>query len=124
MRGGWFHSGDLLRQDEEGFYYVVDRKDDMIISGGENIYPAEVEEVLYSHPDILEAAVVAVPDPEWGQNVKAFVVLKPDRGLSESQVIDYCKSHLASYKKPKSVDFLDSLPKSAAGKILRRALRS
>lgn len=124
MRGGWFHSGDLLRQDEEGFYYVVDRKDDMIISGGENIYPAEVEEVLYSHPDILEAAVIAVPDPEWGQNVKAFVVLKPDRGLSESQVIDYCKLHLASYKKPKSVDFLASLPKSAAGKILRRALRS
>ena len=123
MRGGWFHSGDLLRQDEEGFYYVVDRKDDMIISGGENIYPAEVEEVLFSHPAILEAAVVAVPDPEWGQNVKAFVVLKADRSLSESEVIEYCKLHLASYKKPKSVEFLASLPKSAAGKILKRALR-
>lgn len=123
MRGGWYHSGDLLRQDAEGFYYVVDRKDDMIISGGENIYPAEIEETLFSHPAIVEAAVVGVPDPEWGQNVRAFVVLKRNESMTEKQVIEYCKSHLASYKKPKSVVFLDSLPKNAAGKVTKNELK-
>lgn len=123
MRGGWFHGGDLVRQDAEGYIYVVDRKKDMIISGGENIYPAEIEEVLYRHPKILECAVIGVYDPEWGESVKACVVLKPGETLTEQEVIEYCKQHLASYKKPKSVDFLDSLPRSATGKVLKRVLR-
>jgi fatty-acyl-CoA synthase len=123
MKGGWFHSGDLLRQDSEGFYYVVDRKKDMIISGGENIYPAEVEEVLYSHPEVLEAAVIGIPDTKWGESVKAVLALKPGKRLSEEEVIEFCKTKLASYKKPKSVEFVDALPKSAAGKILKTVIR-
>ena len=123
FRDGWFHSGDLLRQDGEGYYYVVDRKKDMIISGGENIYPAEVEEVLYLHPDVLEAAVIGVPDPDWGESVKAYVVPKSGASLTEKEVIEFCKTKLASYKKPKSVEFLKSLPKSASGKILKAIIR-
>lgn len=123
MRGGWFHSGDLVRMDAEGYVYVVDRKKDMIISGGENIYPAEIEEVLYRHPKILECAVIGVYDEKWGESVKAVVVCKPGETLTEQEVIDYCKQHLASYKKPKSVDFVDSLPRSSVGKVLKRVLR-
>jgi len=123
MRGGWFHSGDLVREDGEGYFYVVDRKKDMIISGGENIYPAEVEEVLYRHPDILEAAVFGIPDEQWGEGVKATVVLKPGKKLTAEEVIDHCKEYLASYKKPKSVDFLDALPRNPAGKVLKTVLR-
>ena len=123
FEGGWFHSGDLVRVDEEGFIYVVDRKKDMIISGGENIYPAEVEEVLYSHSDILETAVIGVPDQVWGERVKAFVVVKPGKSLSENDVISYCAGKLASYKKPKEVAFIDALPRNAAGKVLKRKLR-
>ncbi|WP_078428399.1 acyl-CoA synthetase [Alkalihalobacterium alkalinitrilicum] len=122
--GGWFHSGDLVRMDEEGFIYVVDRKKDMIISGGENIYPAEIEDVLYSHPKILEAAVIGVPDKNWGENVQAVVVTKPNETLTEQEVIEYCWNYLASYKKPKSVEFLSALPRNAAGKVLKIALRS
>jgi acyl-CoA synthetase (AMP-forming)/AMP-acid ligase II len=95
----------------------------MIISGGENIYPAEVEEVLYRHPDILEAAVFGIPDEQWGESVKATVVLKPGKKLSAEEVIDHCKQSLASYKKPKSVDFLDALPRNPAGKVLKTVLR-
>lgn len=123
MRGGWFHSGDLVRMDEEGFVYIVDRKKDMIISGGENIYPAEIEEVLYTHPDILEAAVIGIPDPEWGESVKACVVLKPGRMLTQEQVIEYIRNSLASYKKPRFVEFLEALPRNAAGKVLKTILR-
>lgn len=123
MKGGWFHSGDLVREDEEGFIYVVDRKKDMIISGAENIYPAEVEEVLFTHPKILEAAVIGVPDPKWGENVKAFVVTKEGENLTQEEVIDHCKRYLASYKKPKTVEFLDELPRNAAGKVLKTELR-
>jgi acyl-CoA synthetase (AMP-forming)/AMP-acid ligase II len=122
MRGGWFHSGDLVREDEDGFIYVVDRKDDMIISGGENIYPAEVEGVLFTHPGILEAAVIGVPDPQWGKNIKALVVPKKGETLTEKEIIDYCKQHLASYKKPKSVEFLKTLPRNASGKVLKTTL--
>ncbi|WP_209122694.1 long-chain fatty acid--CoA ligase [Alkalihalobacillus sp. BA299] len=122
--GGWFHSGDLVRMDDEGFIYVVDRKKDMIISGGENIYPAEIEEVLYTHPKILEAAVIGVPDTNWGENVKAIVVMKPNETMSVQEVIDYCAKYLASYKKPKVVEFLKELPRNAAGKVLKTALRS
>jgi fatty-acyl-CoA synthase len=123
FRNGWFHSGDLVRQDEEGFFYVVDRKKDMIVSGGENIYPAEVEEVLYRHPKILEAAVIGVHDEQWGENVKAIVVTKPGETLTEEEVIEFCKEHLASYKKPRSVDFIDALPRNPAMKVLKTVLR-
>ena len=123
MRNGWFHSGDLVRQDEEGYIYVVDRKRDMIVSGGENIYPAEVEEVLCRHPKILEAAVIGVHDEQWGEAVKAVVVPKPGETLTEEEVIDFCKQHLASYKKPKSVDFTDALPRNPAMKVLKTVLR-
>ena len=123
FRGGWFHSGDLVRQDEEGFVYVVGRKQDMIVSGGENIYPAEIEDVLQSHPKILEAAVIGVFDGEWGESVKAIVVRKPGETLTEEDVIEYCKGHLASYKKPKSVDFADALPRSSTMKVLKTVLR-
>ncbi len=123
MTGGWFHSGDLVREDEEGFLYVVDRKKDMIISGGENIYAAEIEDLLYTHPKILEAAVIGVPDPKWGENVKAIVVPKPNETLIESEIINYCKNNLAGYKKPKSIVFVESLPRNQAGKILKYVLR-
>ena len=123
MKNGWFHSGDFLRRDEDGYFYVVDRKKDMLISGGENIYPAEIEEVLYKHPDILEAAVIGVPDPKWGESVKAIVVTKPGRSLSAEQIVAHCRNHLAGYKKPKSVMFVDALPRSVAGKVLKTVLR-
>jgi fatty-acyl-CoA synthase len=123
FRGGWFHSGDMVRQDEEGFFYVVGRKQDMIVSGGENIYPAEIEDTLQSHPKILEAAVIGVFDEEWGESVKAIVVRKPGETLTEEEVIEYCKEHLASYKKPKSVDFVDALPRSSTMKVLKTVLR-
>ncbi|MGX9135136.1 long-chain-fatty-acid--CoA ligase [Rummeliibacillus sp. JY-2-4R] len=121
--GGWFHSGDLVRMDEEGFIYVVDRKKDMIISGGENIYPKEIEEVLFSHPDILDASVIGIPDSAWGECVKAFIVLKPKKHLSKEQVIAYCQNNLASYKKPHFIEFIESLPRNEAGKVLKTVLR-
>jgi len=123
FRGGWFHSGDMVKRDGEGFLYVVGRKQDMIVSGGENIYPAEIEDVLQSHPKILEAAVIGVFDEEWGESVKAVVVLKRGEALTEEEVIEYCKQHLASYKKPKSVDFVDALPRSSTMKVLKTVLR-
>jgi acyl-CoA synthetase (AMP-forming)/AMP-acid ligase II len=123
MKNGWFHSGDLVRQDEEGYIYVVDRKKDMIISGGENIYPAEIEEVLYTHPKIVECAVIGAFDEEWGESVKAVVVCTQGEELTEEEVVDYCKQHLASYKKPKLVGFVDALPRNPAGKVLKTVLR-
>jgi acyl-CoA synthetase (AMP-forming)/AMP-acid ligase II len=123
MRGGWFHSTDLVRQDEDGFIYIVDRKKDMIISGGENIYPAEIEEALFKHPKILECAVIGVHDEEWGESVKAIVVCKQGESMTEEEVVEYCKQNLASYKKPKSVDFMDALPRNPAGKVMKTVLR-
>jgi acyl-CoA synthetase (AMP-forming)/AMP-acid ligase II len=102
----------------------VDRKKDMIISGGENIYPRELEEVLYRHPQIQDAAVVGIPDPLWGESVKAFVVLRKGAVLREEEVVEYCKAHLASYKKPRSVVFADSLPRNPSGKVLKNVLRN
>lgn len=124
FKGGWFHSGDLVRMDEEGFIYIVDRKKDMIISGGENIYPAEVEAVLYSHPAVFEAAVIGVPDPKWGETVKAYVVLKAYHQLTAEEVIEYCRTRIASYKKPRYVEFLKALPRNASGKVLKTVLRN
>lgn len=123
FKHGWFHSGDFVRVDEEGFIYVVDRKKDMIISGGENIYPAEIESILYSHPKIYEVAVVGVPHEKWGEAPKAIVVLKPGESLTEQEVLEYCCQHLARYKRPQSVDFVSSLPRNAAGKVLKTELR-
>ena len=123
LKGGWLHTGDIGRMDEEGFVYIVDRKKDMIISGGENIYPREIEELLYHHFKIREAAVVGIPDPLWGESVKAFVALKGGMTMSEEEVIEYCKAHLASYKKPKQVEFIDSLPRNPSGKVLKNLLR-
>ncbi|MBN1382069.1 MAG: long-chain-fatty-acid--CoA ligase [Deltaproteobacteria bacterium] len=123
MRGGWFHGGDLVRQDEQGYIYVVDRKKDMIVSGGENIYSAEIEMVLSRHPKIMESSVIGVYDKDWGEAVKAVVVLKPGETMTQEEVIDFCKEHLASYKKPKSVNFVEALPRNALGKVLKRELR-
>ena len=120
--GGWFHTGDLGYMDEDGFFFIVDRKKELIIRGGYNVYPREVEEVLYSHPAVAQAAVVGVPHVRLGEEVKAFVTVKPDRSASESDLIAYCKDRLAAYKYPRSVEVRDSLPLTAAGKIAKREL--
>jgi acyl-CoA synthetase (AMP-forming)/AMP-acid ligase II len=120
---GWIHTRDMGYLNVEGYLFLVDRKSDMIITGGFNVYPKEIEDVLYGHPAIAEAAVVGIPDILWGEAVKAFVVVKDGYILTEEEIIDYCKSKLASYKKPKSVEFMGELPKSAVGKIVRRVLR-
>ena len=122
-RGRFFSVGDMARCDEEGYYYIVDRVQDMIISGGSNIYPAEIEETLHSHPKIQEAAVVGVPDEKWGESVKAIVVLKPGEASTEDEIIEFCKENMAGYKKPRSVDFVDELPRNPSGKILKRVIR-
>jgi acyl-CoA synthetase (AMP-forming)/AMP-acid ligase II len=124
FKGGWFYSGDMARMDEDGFYYLVDRKFDMIISGGENIYPAEIEGVLYRHPKIAEAAVIGVPDDEWGESVKAVVVLKEGETATADELISYCREHLAGYKVPRSVDFAADLPKTDTGKILKKIIKA
>jgi fatty-acyl-CoA synthase len=123
FRDGWFHSGDLVRADEDGFLYVVDRKKDMIISGGENIYPAELERVLQSHPAVAEVAVVGVPHPKWGETPVAVVATVPGGQAGEDELIDLCRRRLASYKKPSAVVFRDELPRNATGKLLKRTLR-
>lgn len=122
LRDGWLYTGDLARQDEEGYFYIVDRKKDMIIVGGYNVYPREVEEVLYNHEEIVEVAVLGVPDPNFGEAVKCFVVVKDDK-MTEDDLLEYCKQHLAKYKVPSSIEFLEELPKNTTGKILRRALK-
>lgn len=121
---GWFRTGDMAYRDEEGFYYIVDRKKDMFISGGENVYPVEIEAAIYQHPAVAEAAVIGVADPKWGEIGKAVVALKPGATLTAEELIEHCRGLLARYKVPKLVEFRDSLPKSAAGKILKRELRS
>ncbi len=123
LAGGWFHTGDLARLDEEGFLYIVDRKKDMLISGGENIYPAEVEDVLYRHPAVAEAAVIGVPHERWGEVPRAVVVRKGGAALTAEELIAFCDGKLARYKIPKSVVFVETLPRNAAGKVLKRLLR-
>ncbi len=123
IHDGWLYTGDYGKLDNDGYVYIVDRKHDMIISGGKNIYPREIEEVLYSNQAVLETAVVGVPDDYWGESVKAFVVLKKGMTTTESELIDLCKENLASYKKPRSVEFVKELPKSNTGKILKRLIR-
>lgn len=123
LKNGWLHTGDLGKYDEEGYIYIVERKDDLIISGGVNIYPREIEEVLYKHPAVSEASVVGLPDEHWGEIVKAVIVLKKDFSATEAEIIDFCGKHLAGFKKPKSVDFWEELPKSAVGKLLKKEIR-
>lgn len=120
---GWFHTGDLVRRDAEGYFYVVGRKKDMYISGGENVYPAEIEAVLRAHPDVADAAVVGVPDPKWGEAGAAFLVLKPGRALSPEAVQAYVRAHLAGYKVPRHVFFLEALPVGPTGKCDKQSLR-
>lgn len=122
IRDGWLYTGDLVRRDDEGYYYVVGRKKDMYISGGENVYPAEIEQVLRLHPDISEAAVIGVADEKWGEVGKAFVVLEAQDRLTALQVVEHCRKNLAKYKVPKHVRIVSSLPKGDSGKVLKRAL--
>lgn len=124
MRGGWFHTGDMATINGEGYLLVVDRKKDIIVSGGENISSLEVEKSLVAHPAVYEVAVVPVPDPKWGEVPKALVVLKPGANLTEEELLNFCRTKIAHYKAPRSVEFLESLPKTGTGKILKRDLRA
>jgi acyl-CoA synthetase (AMP-forming)/AMP-acid ligase II len=122
LRNGWVHTGDMARI-EDGFIYLVDRKKDVIISGGENIYSREVEEAVLQHPKVSECAIIGIPDDKWMEVVCAIVVLKPNARLGESELIEHCKQLLASYKKPRKVIFVDELPKLVTGKIDKKVLR-
>jgi len=123
IQNGWLHTGDLARMDDESFFYIVDRKKEMIVSGGENIYPKEIEDVLIKHPAISDVAVIGVPDPDWGESVKAFVVTREGQTIDEQEVISFCRKNLASYKKPKAVVFISEIPRNPSGKALKRLLR-
>jgi acyl-CoA synthetase (AMP-forming)/AMP-acid ligase II len=123
VRDGWMHTGDGGRMDDNGYVFIVDRLKDMIISGGENVYSAEVENAVASHPAVAACAVIGVPDPDWGERVHAVVVLQHGHHVSEAQIRQHCKSLIAGYKSPRSVEFVDAMPMSGAGKILKRELR-
>jgi long-chain acyl-CoA synthetase len=123
LKDGWLFTGDIATMDEDGFFYIVDRKKDMIISGGFNIYPRDIDESLYQHPSVLEACAIGIPHPTRGEQVKAFVVLKPGASATEKELIDFCATRLAKYKLPTIIEFRESLPKSTVGKILRKTLR-
>ncbi|WP_203245917.1 fatty acid--CoA ligase family protein [Sporosarcina beigongshangi] len=123
IRDGWLYTGDMAKRDENGYFYIVDRKKDLVIVGGYNVYPREVEEVLFAHRDIVEAAVIGLPDVDFGEAVHAFVVLKEGSTADEASITAYCAVHLAKYKVPKRIEFLDELPKNTTGKILRRSLK-
>jgi long-chain acyl-CoA synthetase len=124
IRDGWFYTGDVGFRDADGYLYIVDRKKDVIISGGTNIYPKDVEEVLYGHSAVAEAAVIGVPDETWGESVKAVVVRREGHDVTAEELIQYCRDRIASYKKPRGVEFVDALPKNPSGKILKRELRA
>ena len=123
MRGGWFHTGDMATINEDGYILVVDRKKEIIVSGGENISSLEVEKALLAHSSVYEVAVVAVPDAKWGEVPKALVVLKPGSQATEAELLEFCRARIAHYKAPRSVEFFASLPKTGTGKILKRELR-
>jgi long-chain acyl-CoA synthetase len=123
LKDGWFYTGDVAKRDEDGFIYIVDRKKEMIISGGFNIYPREVEQAIESHPGVAEAAVIGVPDETWGEAVMALIVLKPNIRATSEEIIELCRAKIASYKKPHFVEFVGSLPKNFQGKVMRRTLR-
>jgi long-chain acyl-CoA synthetase len=123
QRNGWLYTGDIARMDEEGFFFIVDRKKDMIICGGYNVYPREIEEVLYQNPKVQEACALGVPDPYRGETVKVFVVLKEGQTATGEEIIEYCRANLARYKVPTLVEFRKELPRSHVGKVLRKILR-
>ncbi len=123
LRGGWLSTGDIVVRDEDDYLFIVDRKKDMVIAGGYNIYPREIDEVLFEHPKVLEAVSVGIPDEYRGETIKAYVVLRPGETATGAEIVDFCKERLAAYKVPKSVEFRESLPKSAVGKVLRKILR-
>jgi long-chain acyl-CoA synthetase len=120
---GWFRTGDIAERDEDGFYYIVDRKKDMVLRGGYSVYPREVEEVLYRHPAVSEAAVIGVPDERLGEELKAFVVLKPGMDPAPAALVEFCRAHLAAYKYPRIIELVEQLPRGPTGKLLRRTLR-
>ncbi len=123
LQDGWFTAGDLGRMDEDGYVYIVGRKSDLIISGGENVYPIEIEDVLRSHPAVADCAVIGVPDPLWGEAVKAVVVLRPGQAVAAEELVNYCSRRLAGFKRPKYVEFVDELPRNASGKVLKHVLK-
>ena len=123
LRGGWMHTGDAASVDDEGYIYIQDRVKDMIVSGGENVYPREIENVLFDHPAIADAAVIGVPDERWGETIKAVVVLREGQQASEDEIVEYCRGKLAGFKRPRSVDFVDVLPRNPSGKVLKKDLR-
>jgi feruloyl-CoA synthase len=123
MRNGWLHTGDLAVKDEDGYITLVDRKKDMIISGGENVYSVEVEQVLYTHPQVLEAAVIGVPHEVWGEMVAAVIVPKPGEVIDREELQSFCRKSLAGYKIPRAIFFVDQLPRNASGKVLKYQLR-
>lgn len=123
MSDGWFRTGDVGYQNEQGYFYICDRVKDLIVSGGENIYPAEIENVILNHPYVADAAVIGVPDPRWGESVKALIVTKRGNSQDTASILDHCRNYLAGYKIPKSIDFVESLPRNSSGKVLKRELR-
>ena len=123
FRNGWFHTGDVGYRDDDGFFYIVDRKSDMIIRGGENIYPREIDEVLYQHPAVASAATIGVPDQLYGEEVAAFIVRREGQPLTKDEIAAFCRARLADYKCPKTITFVKEIPKGPTGKLLKRELR-
>jgi long-chain acyl-CoA synthetase len=123
IRGGWLHTGDIGYVDEDGYFWITDRKKDLIIKAGENISPRTIEEVLFKHPKVSEAAVIGIKDEVYGENIKAFIVLKPGEAATEAEIVDYCRTRLTPFLLPAEVDFLKALPKSLVGKVLKKELR-
>ena len=123
LRGGWMHTGDAGTMDGEGYIYIQDRVKDMIVSGGENVYPRVVEDVLFQHPAVADAAVIGVPDQQWGETVKAIIVLKEGATATEEEIMEFCRGKLGGFERPRSVDFIDVLPRNPSGKVLKRQLR-
>jgi len=124
IKNGWMHSGDIAVKDEDGFFYIVDRTKDMIIRGGLNVYPREVEEVMIKNPAVSLVAIIGIPDEKLGEEIKAFVVLKENVSIEENELIQWTKSQIADYKYPRQIEFIGSLPMSATGKILKKELRN
>jgi len=123
LRDGWLYTGDIGYRDEDGYFFITERKKDIIIKGGENIAPREIEEVLFAHPKVSEAAVIGIQDPIYGEDIKAFVVLMPGERAEAGEIISYCAARLKTFKSPREVEFLDALPKSLVGKVLKKELR-
>jgi fatty-acyl-CoA synthase len=123
LRGGWLHTGDVGYLDEEGYLFLKDRLKDVIITGGENVYPAEIEQSLFAHPAVADAAVIGVPDERWGEAVLAVIQLRPGSQATEQEIIDFCKDRMAGFKRPRMISFVDTIPRNASMKVLKRELR-